>query len=473
MPVLPPVDPALAELSWLAAACLGDAVPAEDPRAQRHLDCRNTLLRHRPAVVVDARCAHDVVAAVRHAARSGVGLQVTASGRGATHAAAGGVLLSTGRLTEIHVDPTAATAVVAAGVTWRMLAARIAEHRLMAVRGDDPDASVAGDVLNGAGGPWSRAFGAPADAVRALEVALPDGGMARVTAADGELFWALRGGGPGLAVVLAVELALVRARPLTTGVLHTDDTAALVEAWSAALPGLPHSLSTAVELGRGAAALHVFHLGPAEEAAGLLHGVPAAGHLTEADLDPVDVGPRLRAGDRCERGLLLSAPPGPALHRAIEAAARSSGRPDVVVRHLGGQLSRQPEPASAVTGRAAQLGVTTCSDGRKAEAAALLSRRWRPGSRAGAFPGSRCPMPRTAPCRSAGTTATGSAWSGCGRLWTHEPSSGADRRAGQAAARVRSASTSWCRPHAAPSPSAAAHCSSSTPARTSRRTSWA
>src|SRR3954451_24516448 len=64
----------------------------------------NTIVQHRPAVIVVAADADDVAAAVRHAASEGLPVAVQATGHGPSVTADGAVLVSTRRMTALEVD---------------------------------------------------------------------------------------------------------------------------------------------------------------------------------------------------------------------------------------------------------------------------------------------------------------------------------------------------------------------------------
>src|SRR5699024_6531804 len=112
------------------------------------------------------------------------------------------VLLRTGRLDEVSIDPAARRARVGAGVRSGDLQRAAAAHGLTALPGSSPVVSVAGVVLGGGLSWFSRAFGWAADSVRAFHVVDALGTARTVTSdSDPDLFWALRGGGGDFAVV--------------------------------------------------------------------------------------------------------------------------------------------------------------------------------------------------------------------------------------------------------------------------------
>src|ERR687886_3027057 len=78
----------------------------------------NLNAHQRPAVVVMAAGAADVMAAVRLARDEGLGVGVMATGHGVAAPADGGVLINTSRMKGVHVDPETQTARVEAGARW-------------------------------------------------------------------------------------------------------------------------------------------------------------------------------------------------------------------------------------------------------------------------------------------------------------------------------------------------------------------
>ncbi len=71
--------------------------------------------RQRPALVVLAEGAADVLAAVRLARDEGLGVGVMATGHGVAAPCDGGVLINTSRMKGVYVDPVTLTARVEAG----------------------------------------------------------------------------------------------------------------------------------------------------------------------------------------------------------------------------------------------------------------------------------------------------------------------------------------------------------------------
>lgn len=159
--------------------------------------------------VVTAEDAEDVARLLRLASRHGLPVATQPSGHGATGRTGGGILLRTGRLDEIAIDPVRRIARIGAGVRSGDLQRAAAAHGLTALPGSSPVVTVTGAALGGGLSWFGRAFGWMADGLLAADVVLADGTRLRLDeSTDPELLWGLRGGGGELAVVTALELRL-------------------------------------------------------------------------------------------------------------------------------------------------------------------------------------------------------------------------------------------------------------------------
>ncbi|MBO8186347.1 FAD-binding oxidoreductase [Streptomyces spirodelae] len=170
------------------------------------------------AAVVEAADADDVAALVRYARDQCLTIATQPNGHGATGDVDGVILLRTGQLNEVRVDPAARTARVGAGVSWGRIQAVADPHGLTGLPGSSPVVSVAGYTLGGGLSWFGRKHGWAADSVTAFDIVDPGGHRARVTdESDPELFWALRGGGGDFAIVTALEFTLHPAPELYGG----------------------------------------------------------------------------------------------------------------------------------------------------------------------------------------------------------------------------------------------------------------
>ncbi|WP_327581309.1 FAD-binding oxidoreductase [Nonomuraea sp. NBC_00507] len=178
----------------------------------------NLAIDQRVAAVVEAAGAGDVAATVAYARRSGLAVAAQPTGHGASGDTDGVILLRTGRLDELHVNPEERTARVGAGVQWGRVLAAAGTHGLTGLAGSNPVVGVTGYTLGGGVSWFGRKHGFAADSVRAFDVVTADGEQATVTAdTDPDLFWALRGGGGDFALVTAIEFDLYPAPSLYGG----------------------------------------------------------------------------------------------------------------------------------------------------------------------------------------------------------------------------------------------------------------
>src|SRR3954471_19427658 len=109
----------------------------------------------RPALVVEAYGAADVRAAVVAAREYALPFAVQGTGHGTHVACDGGVLVRTGAMATVLVDPDRRVAHVGAGARWADVLAAAAPFGLAPLSGSDPSVGVAGYTLGGGLG-WLR-----------------------------------------------------------------------------------------------------------------------------------------------------------------------------------------------------------------------------------------------------------------------------------------------------------------------------
>src|SRR6476469_5131184 len=132
----------------------------------------------------------------------------------------GAILIKTERMRGIDVDPEARTARVEAGVLVAELSTAAQQHGLCSMPGSSPDVGVTGYTLGGGLSWLGRRYGFACNRVRAIELVTADGEQRTVGAEDeSDLFWALRGGGGGYAVVIALHLNLIPIAEIYAGAL--------------------------------------------------------------------------------------------------------------------------------------------------------------------------------------------------------------------------------------------------------------
>jgi len=183
----------------------------------------NLAADQRPEAVAFVESAEDVAKTIRFAAENDLRVAGQGTGHGAFGLAGsleGAILVKTERMRGIEVDADAQTARVEAGVLVAELSSAAGAHGLSSMPGSSPDVGVTGYTLGGGLSWLGRRYGFACNRVQAIELVTADGEQRTV---DGEnepdLFWALRGGGGGYAIVTALQLRLIPIAEIYAGAL--------------------------------------------------------------------------------------------------------------------------------------------------------------------------------------------------------------------------------------------------------------
>lgn len=209
----------------------------------------NLNARQRPAVVVVAEGAGDLLTAVRFAYHEGLGVGVMATGHGVAAPCDGGVLINTSRMRGVSVDPEARTARVEAGALWSDVLPQAQTHGLAGLVGSSSGVGVVGYTLGGGFGWLGRKYGFAADSVREAEVVTADGELVKASARENaDLFWGLKGGARNFGVVTSLEFALYPVPTVYGGNLFYPDkrAAEVLELYGGWSETLPDEMTTAV-----------------------------------------------------------------------------------------------------------------------------------------------------------------------------------------------------------------------------------
>lgn len=173
-----------------------------------------------PDVIVQARDADDVVAAIRHAAAHQMKVGVRSGGHSwsGNHVRDGGMLLDVSRLDHCAIDTDNSTAVVGPGMGGSILAAELDTRGLFFPAGHCKGVCIGGYLLQGGYGWNSRVLGPACESVIGVDVVTAAGEQIHCNAdTNPEMYWAARGAGPGFfGVVTAFHLELYR-RPAVCG----------------------------------------------------------------------------------------------------------------------------------------------------------------------------------------------------------------------------------------------------------------
>jgi LmbE family N-acetylglucosaminyl deacetylase len=215
----------------------------------------NVAVDLRPAAVALPRSAQDVVDVVRAAAALGLRVAPQSTGHGAGALAGTDlsdvVLVKLSELTGTTVDPQARTARVLGGTLWQDVIAETAPHGLTALHGSAGDVAVAGYALSGGLSFYGRQHGLAASSIRAVELVTAAGELVRADADHHpDLFWAVRGAGGNVGVVVAIELELLPIADVVAGMLLWDREHApdVVRAWARWTREVPESVTTSLRI---------------------------------------------------------------------------------------------------------------------------------------------------------------------------------------------------------------------------------
>src|SRR4029077_17133344 len=197
------------------------ATPADSDWDQARL-ARNLAADQRPVADGFAESTEDIAKTLRVAAEHRLKVAAQGTGHGAAPLAPleGTILLKTERMRGIEIDPDGQTARVEAGVLVLELSEAAGAHGLSSMPGSAPDVGVVGYTLGGGLSWLGRHHGFACNRVRAIELVTTEGEARTVNAEnDADLFWALRGGGGGYAVVTALHLDLLPIAEIYAGAL--------------------------------------------------------------------------------------------------------------------------------------------------------------------------------------------------------------------------------------------------------------
>ncbi|MDQ3926830.1 MAG: FAD-binding oxidoreductase [Actinomycetota bacterium] len=374
------------ELKALRAGLRGTAYAPGDEGYDGARSAWNLAADQRPALVIMAEAAADIVAAVRLARRRSLGVGVMATGHGAASLPHGGVLINTSRMKGVQIDPVAQTARVEPGVKWKDVIPEAQKFGLAGLLGSTSDVSVTG-YTTGGGFAWlGRKYGFNADSVIEAELVTADGELLRVSSEENaDLFYGIKGGGGNFGIVTSLEFALYPISHVYGGNIYypIERAPEVLEHYARWIETLPDEMTTAVVFlnfppipemppylrGRSFIAVRGAYSGETPEAGKELmrpwyegFGEPDVGDMRvipyaamdAISMDPVDP---IAADVHVERLGELSPE---AIAALVEVAGADSGMPSEVleIRQLGGALGREPTRPSAIGHRDSRFIMT-------------------------------------------------------------------------------------------------------------------
>jgi FAD/FMN-containing dehydrogenase len=194
----------------------GSVLVPDDPGYEEARQIWNAMIDRRPAVIVQCVQADDVPPVIRFARQNGLELSI----RGAGHNIAGNALCDNGvtidfsKMKNVRVDAGKKRAYVDPGATLANLDEAVQAHGLATPLGINSTTGIAGLTLGGGFGWLTRKYGMTIDNLVSVDMITADGKKIRAGANEnGDLFWAIRGGGGNFGVVTQFEFQLFPVGP--------------------------------------------------------------------------------------------------------------------------------------------------------------------------------------------------------------------------------------------------------------------
>jgi hypothetical protein len=369
----------------------GRIATSADPDWDEARQAWNLAADQQPAAVAFVESADDVSKVIGFARESG--LRVTGQGTGHGAVALGSldetILIKTERMRDVTIEGERAR--VEAGAYAEHVAEAAIQQRMCSMPGTSPNVGIAGYTLGGGLSWLGRKYGWACNRVAAVELVAADGEPRTVDATtDPDLFWALRGGGGGYAIVTALHLDLVPVAEAYAGSILfppelTRDGLRAYRDWSAEAPEEVGSLVRMLNLppipdipeeirGQRWFAITVSSIGSEEEgrkrvaplleigepAMSTMTQMPATG-LTRIAMDPEPPVPGLG------HHRVIKELPDEAIDAFYDAGGPESDSPLLLaeLRHLGGALARADENGGALNkldGEFTMLGIGMLMD---------------------------------------------------------------------------------------------------------------
>lgn len=193
------------------ASLRGGALLAGDPGYDGARRVWNGMFDRRPAIIARCAGAADVVNSVNFARANNLLVAVRGGGHSISGQSVceGGLMIDLARMRTVRVDPLARRAFVGPGALLGDLDREAQGFGLITTAGTVSHTGAAGLTLGGGQGRLQRIFGFTSDNLRSAELITADGQFVRASAREnGDLFWALRGGGGNFGVVTSFEYQL-------------------------------------------------------------------------------------------------------------------------------------------------------------------------------------------------------------------------------------------------------------------------
>jgi FAD binding domain len=351
----------------------------------------NLAADQQPAAVALVQSADDVSKVIGFARENGLKLAGQSTGHGAVSMGSleGVILIKTERMRDVVIESDKAR--VEAGALAEDVADAAIKQGKCSMPGTSPNVGIAGYTLGGGLSWLGRKYGWACNRVSAIELVTADGEARTVDAGtDPDLFWALRGGGGGYAIVTALHVELLPVAEAYAGAMLfapelTADGLRAYRDWTAQVPEEVGSMVRMLNLppipdipepvrGKKWLAITAVSIGSEEEGKERLAplreiGEPAMDSfaqmpitgVTRIAMDPEPPVPGLG------HHRVINELPDEAIDAFVEAAGPESDSPLLLaeLRHLGGALARPAEGGGALNkldGEYVMLGIGMLMD---------------------------------------------------------------------------------------------------------------
>jgi FAD/FMN-containing dehydrogenase len=345
-----------------------------------------TIDRH-PAVIARCTSTDDVVAAVAYAREQGLAIAIRGGGHNVAGTAVndGGIVIDLSPMREVGVDVRGGTATAQGGATWGDVDRATTPHGLAVPGGVVSETGIAGLSVGGGYSHQRRRDGMTIDNLVSAQVVLADGSVVRASESEhADLFWALRGGRETLGVVTEFEyrmhpigpavLSMHVAYPLSAidvvferyrhfAAAAPDELSTALLVWTIPpVPGLPEEI-----VGLPYVGIVGLYAGPVEEGEEI---IAPYRDIAEPIADLTHVGtyleeqsaldPLFASGQRYFWKSLYTEDLSDGAMEVIKRRSleRPSAQTLMIIRHLGGEISRVQADATAFGDRGAQYLVS-------------------------------------------------------------------------------------------------------------------
>ena len=195
----------------LRGAIKGRVLATKDSGYEEARQVWNAMIDRRPAAIVQCVQADDVPPAISFARKNRLELSIRGGGHniGGYALCDNGVTIDFSRMRKVRVDAEKRRAYVEPGATLADLDEATQAHGLAMPVGINSTTGIAGLTLGGGFGWLTRKYGMTIDNLVSVDVVTAEGKKIRASANEnGDLFWAVRGGGGNFGVVTQFEFQL-------------------------------------------------------------------------------------------------------------------------------------------------------------------------------------------------------------------------------------------------------------------------